>query len=199
MSMPEKFNGRTPKLTPELTAQFCRWLEMSGFISVAAGMCGVHKATAFRWLARGEEAKSGRYREFYEAVTRARARYRLLLTARMKQCATGGIVELPCADRHGNPVRDDAGNIITAPKVLFPDSRLMMYLADRLIPTEVDEPEVQERPSKAEIEAEGARYVDLFYSSVKVLVDLGVPLPQIAPPAIETTAKKVEPADEEPK
>jgi hypothetical protein len=36
---------------------------------------------------------------------------------------------------------------------------------------------------------------------VKVLVDLGVPLPQIAPPAIETTAKKVDepPDDEEPK
>jgi hypothetical protein len=50
-------------------------------------------------------------------------------------------------------------------------------------------------------EAEGARYVDLFYSSVKVLVDLGVPLPHIAPPAIETTATKVEerPAEEEPK
>ena len=47
--------------------------------------------------------------------------------------------------------------------------------------------------TRAEIEAEGTRHIDLFYSSVKVLVDLGVPLPQIAPPAIETTAKKVEP------
>jgi hypothetical protein len=116
----------------------------------------------------------------------------------MKQCATGGIVELPCADKHGNPVRDDAGNIITAPKVLLPDSRLMMYLADRLVPPEVDEPEVEEGPSKAEIEAEGARYVDLFYNSVKVLVDLGMPLPQIAPPAIDTMARKIEqmPAEE---
>jgi hypothetical protein len=117
----------------------------------------------------------------------------------MKQCATGAVIELPVADKEGNPVRDKDGKVITAAKVMLPNDRLMMYLADRTIPREEDEPVTVATKSKAELEAEGARYVDLFYSSVKVLVDLGVPLPQIAPPAIETTAKKVEPADEEPK
>ena len=152
------------------------------------------------WLRKGEAAKSGLYRDFFDGVTRAQARYRLLLAGRMKQCATGAVVELPVMDKEGNPVRDKDGKVITAPKVMLPNDRLMMYLADRTIPREEDEPEVTvATKSKAELEAEGARYVDLFYSSVKVLVDLGVPLPQIAPPAIEATAKKVEPTDEEPK
>jgi hypothetical protein len=119
----------------------------------------------------------------------------------MKQCATGAVIELPVADKEGNPVRDADGKVITAPKVMLPNDRLMMYLADRTIPREEDKPEVAvATKSRAEIEAEGARYVDLFYNSVKVLVDLGMPLPQIAPPAIETTATKVEePPAEEPK
>ena len=29
---------------------------------------------------------------------------------------------------------------------------------------------------------------DLFYGAVKILVDLGVPLPQLNPPPVETTA-----------
>jgi hypothetical protein len=119
----------------------------------------------------------------------------------MKQCATGAVVELPVMDKEGNPVKDKDGKYITAPKVMLPNDRLMMYLADRTIPREEDKPEVAvATKSRAEIEAEGARYVDLFYNSVKVLVDLGMPLPQIAPPAIETTATKVEePPAEEPK
>jgi hypothetical protein len=122
-----------------------------------------------------------------------------MLAARMKQCATGAVVELPVMDKEGNPVKDKDGKIITAPKVMLPNDRLMMYLADRTIPREEDEPEVVvATKSRAEIEAEGARYVDLFYNSVKVLVDLGMPLPQIAPPAIDTTATKVEPPDAAP-
>jgi hypothetical protein len=49
-----------------------------------------------------------------------------------------------------------------------------------------------ETKSRAEIEAEGAKYLDLFYGGVKILVDLGVPLPQIESRAIETTARLVE-------
>ena len=135
--------------------------------------------------------KSGRL--FSDGVTRAHARYLTLLATRMKQCATGAVIELPVADKEGNPVRDADGKVITAPKVMLPNDRLMMYLADRTIPREEDEPEVVvATKSRAEIEAEGARYVDLFYNSVKVLVDLGMPLPQIAPPAIDTTASKVD-------
>lgn len=49
----------------------------------------------------------------------------------------------------------------------------------------------------AELKAEGARYLDLFAGGIKILVDLGVPLPQLQPPAIETTATKVEAASTE--
>jgi hypothetical protein len=46
------------------------------------------------------------------------------------------------------------------------------------------------------LEAEAARYLDLFSGGIKILLDLGVPLPQIGvpqlePPAVETTSKPV--------
>jgi hypothetical protein len=36
----------------------------------------------------------------------------------------------------------------------------------------------EKRKSQAEIEAEGAKYIDLFTSAYQILADLGVPMPQ---------------------
>jgi hypothetical protein len=46
--------------------------------------------------------------------------------------------------------------------------------------------------SRAELEAEGAQYIDLFRSAVQILVDLGVPLPQLDRPPVETTASPMQ-------
>jgi hypothetical protein len=48
--------------------------------------------------------------------------------------------------------------------------------------------------SQEELAAEGAQYIDLFYEAVKILVDLGVPLPEPynKPLSIETTAAPVQ-------
>lgn len=63
--------------------------------------------------------------------------------------------------------------------------------ANKSIPQEDNSDE----PAKSSLE-DAARYLDLFTGAVKILVDLGVPLPQIQPPSIETTATRVqEPAD----
>ncbi len=127
-----------------------------------------------------------------------------MAAARHHQLAVGGVIKLPAMDKQGNPVRMHTPEcktplscrceVIYIDKVVMPSERALEFELDRLDPIGPAEEQMPEQPgqTRAEIEAEGARHIDLFYSSVKVLVDLGVPLPQIAPPAIETTAKKVE-------
>jgi len=46
--------------------------------------------------------------------------------------------------------------------------------------------------SRAQMEADNAKYLDMFRGAVQILVDLGVPLPEVQPKAIETTATPVE-------
>jgi hypothetical protein len=157
-------------------------------------------------MSKGQSQRPGQpYRDFADAVSRARADFLTAAAARHHQLAVGGVIKLPAMDKQGNPVRmhePDCKNpkacrceIVYVDKVAMPSERALEFELDRLDPVgRVEEPMPEPLGrTRAEIEAEGARHIDLFYNSVKVLVDLGVPLPQIAPPAIETTAKKVEP------
>lgn len=203
--------GRAPKLTPEVHELFVNTVKLTGRLTVAAAKCAVHIATVHAWLQKGRNQKAGLYRDFSDAVSRARADFLSIAAARHHQLAVGGVLKLPAMDKQGNPVRMHEADckapnscrceVLYVDKVVMPSERALEFELDRLDPIGPVEETMPEQParSKAELEAEGARYVDLFYSSVKVLVDLGVPLPQIAPPAVETTAEKVEPDDEEPK
>jgi hypothetical protein len=51
---------------------------------------------------------------------------------------------------------------------------------------------VEPPKSQAELKNQAAMYCLLFSDAVKVLVDLGVPLPQLSPPPVETTATPVQ-------
>lgn len=53
----------------------------------AAMAVGVGESTIHSWLARGDQAKSGIYRDFLEAVTRAKAESVATLAARVSQAA----------------------------------------------------------------------------------------------------------------
>ncbi|MGH7913573.1 MAG: hypothetical protein ACREPW_02830 [Candidatus Binataceae bacterium] len=100
------------------------------------------------------------------------------------------MIPLPVMDKNNNPVRDADGNLIYAEKVVMPSEWALEFELDRLDlvgPVEAEMPE-QAQQSKAEIEAEEARYVDLFTGAIDVLVKLGVPLPQPEPPAIAARA-----------
>ncbi|HET9564090.1 MAG TPA: hypothetical protein VFP27_06190 [Mycobacterium sp.] len=76
--------GRKPKLTEELRDDLCRHIEAGQFQGVAAELVGVHEGTFWRWMALGADdlAPDGTvvrkarspFREFREAVTRARTR-----------------------------------------------------------------------------------------------------------------------------
>jgi len=204
--------GRAPKLTPEVHELFVNTVKQTGRWTAAAGRCALGIATVHAWFAKGRTQRPGQpYRDFLDAATRARADFVTMAAARHHQLAVGGVIKLPAMDKQGNPVRlhtPDCQNqnscrceVVYVDKVVMPSERALEFELDRLDPIGPVEEPMPEQPgrTRAEIEAEGAQYVDLFYNSVKVLVDLGMPLPQIAPPAIDTTAKKVEPDDEEPK
>ena len=74
---------------------------------------------------------------------------------------------------------------------------LLLRLADSNLPQMDAE---AEKKTQAELIEESARYLDLFYNGVRILVELGVPLPQIKPSepslintfAVETVAHRIE-------
>lgn len=65
--------SRKAKLTPELQAEIVGYIRMGHFTQVAARLGGISESTLYRWLERGRNAKSGRYREFWEAIETAKA------------------------------------------------------------------------------------------------------------------------------
>lgn len=72
---PEKKGpGRRSKLNPALQEEIASYIRKGAFIERACQLCGIDKATYFRWLERGEKETSGPYREFLDAMTHARAR-----------------------------------------------------------------------------------------------------------------------------
>lgn len=65
--------GRKPKLTPELQRQLVGAISKGYYIQTACQLVGIGESTFYRWLEQGEKAKSGPYREFWEALKRAEA------------------------------------------------------------------------------------------------------------------------------
>ena len=65
--------GRRTKLTKRVKNRIVTALRAGNYTTVAAAYAGIGRATFYRWMQRGKEAQSGRYREFYEAVRQALA------------------------------------------------------------------------------------------------------------------------------
>jgi AcrR family transcriptional regulator len=65
--------ARKSKLNQDLIAKVVKLIETGNYANVVARSVGVSEATFYRWLAEGEDASDGLKREFFEAVTRARA------------------------------------------------------------------------------------------------------------------------------
>lgn len=96
--------GRPTKLTPELAEQLCGHVRDGNYLTVACDLVGVHEATVYRWLDRGEEIDQGHdddaelgpedeaLRAFYLAFRRARAEAEAMYVAIIAQDARGGVV-----------------------------------------------------------------------------------------------------------
>lgn len=63
--------GRPSKLTPEVQERICSAIRAGNYYEAACAYAGIHYSTFRKWMQKGETAKSGKFREFFEAVTRA--------------------------------------------------------------------------------------------------------------------------------
>jgi len=63
--------GRKTKLTSELQEKICKYIENGHTVEQACALVGIAEPTYYRWLRRGKESKTGKFREFLEAVKSA--------------------------------------------------------------------------------------------------------------------------------
>jgi hypothetical protein len=82
--------GRRSKLTPKLQEVIVHLIEQGNYDSTAAAAAGIAPSTFYRWLEQGEAASSGRYREFWEAVSCARAMAEVYAVSVVRTAADSG-------------------------------------------------------------------------------------------------------------
>ena len=75
--------ARPTKLTPEVQDLIVDGINAGLTFRLTCARVGVNPSTFYRWLDTGETAKIGRYREFYEAVERAKADSALRLVSQI--------------------------------------------------------------------------------------------------------------------
>ena len=62
------------KLTPELIEKMIPSIEAGNYVETVCQAHGVHRTTYYKWIKKGEKAKSGIYRHFFHSVRNAEAR-----------------------------------------------------------------------------------------------------------------------------
>jgi transposase-like protein len=62
------------KLTPELIEKMIPAIEIGNYIETVCQAHGIDKSTYYKWIKKGEKAKSGIYRHFFHSVRNAEAR-----------------------------------------------------------------------------------------------------------------------------
>ena len=65
-------NGRPTKLNPQVQAKICDLILAGNYPDVAAGACGIGRATYYAWMQKGDEQKTGIYSDFRDAILKAR-------------------------------------------------------------------------------------------------------------------------------
>lgn len=65
--------ARRSKLTPERQDRIVALIRSGNFDYIAAEASGINRATFYTWMAKGEAAQQGMYRNFHDAVKEAQA------------------------------------------------------------------------------------------------------------------------------
>ena len=78
------------KLTPTLQERICGHIREGCTIRTAAESSGIARDTYYKWMRTGQNAKSGKMREFYHAVQEAKAEAERLLSGVVVAAAVGG-------------------------------------------------------------------------------------------------------------
>jgi transposase len=81
--------ARPTKLSPDLQKAIVDAIRAGNYMETAAAFAGVAKQTFYNWLRRGRRARSGRYREFVDAVKKALAEAEVRDLEVIRQAATG--------------------------------------------------------------------------------------------------------------
>ena len=79
--------GRPPKLSASIQERIVSGIRSGNYAVQAAAAAGVHRSTYYRWLERGKEASSGKYRDFFEAVERANGEAEVSMVAIIRKAA----------------------------------------------------------------------------------------------------------------
>ena len=77
-------------LTPEVQSAIVGAIEKGATRREAALAAGISETTLYRWLARGEKAQKGQFREFYEAVKQAEEKAVLGFVSAIWEAAQNG-------------------------------------------------------------------------------------------------------------
>ena len=111
--------GRPSKLTPERHKKIVALIEDGNYPETAAGACGVSRTAFYDWMAKGKEAKSGRYKDFADDVQRAReaAEADLIQTIRRASAddwrAASWMLERTRKGKYSKPIHVEAESIST--------------------------------------------------------------------------------------
>ncbi len=99
--------GRKPKLTFAIHERIVSLVRAGNYLETAAGVCGVHRTTLFRWLEKGEKQTRGKYHDLYAAVRQAQseceARHQMVITkaAQVDWKASAWFLERVAPQRYG--------------------------------------------------------------------------------------------------
>ncbi len=114
--------GRKPKLTFAVQERIIGLVRAGNYLETAAGVCGIHRTTLFRWLEKGEKQTRGKYHEFCLAVRQAQsecvARNQMMISkaAQTDWKAAAWYLERAAPQRYGKQYK--AGSRETAEQML---------------------------------------------------------------------------------
>lgn len=120
--------ARPTKLTDALQQSIVARITSGNYSEVSAESLGIHRATYFRWMAKGRKQKRGGFRDFFDCIKKARASDQVENVARIKCAAKGGsLIEQ-------KTITKPDGTSITTRKYSRPEWTAAAWLLERKYP-----------------------------------------------------------------
>jgi hypothetical protein len=77
--------GRKDKLTAQVQDRICNAIRAGNYYEAACKYAGISRQTFWNWLERGGKARSGKFKDFYEAVKQAEAEAEVRIVAQWQK------------------------------------------------------------------------------------------------------------------